>query len=277
VDVWLNNPIAPLEASGTSGIKAAVNGRLNLSVLDGWWAEAWDGDNGWGLPGSTTQDPWRRDQIDAETVLDAIEEEVAPLYYARNNEGISPGWVQRSRHAMASVLPRFNIRRTICDYARGMYAPAAQHGALLASQDGARAAELAAWKHKVREHWKGVHILSVEEEPRGPGVTAPLRMRVSVDIDGLAPADLRVEFKARRILPEASFDQAPLSSFGHPVPNGQWRAEFTPTGQIAPDGGALYEVAAVPPVAGQYQLEVRVYPWHELLSHPLEMGLMKSV
>lgn len=276
VDVWLNNPIAPLEASGTSGIKAAVNGRLNLSVLDGWWAEAWDGDNGWGLPGSTAQDPWRRDELDAEMVLDAIEEEVVPLYYARNNDGISPEWVRRSRHAMASVLPRFNIRRTICDYASGMYLPAAQQGARLGADDAAGAVELAAWKQKVRQHWKDVHILSVEQLPREAGVDAPLRMQVSVDIDGLSPSDLRVEFKARRMLPEATFEQAALSSFGHPLPNGQWRAEFSSSGQTAPDGGVRYEVAAVPPLAGQYEMEVRVYPWHELLSHPLELGLMKT-
>ncbi len=277
VDVWLNNPIAPLEASGTSGIKAAINGRLNLSILDGWWAEAWDGDNGWGLPGATVHDPGRRDELDAEMVLDAIEEEAVPLYYARNQDGLSPDWVRRSRHAMASVMPRFNMQRMICDYSRGMYDPAAKQGALLARDNGARAAELAAWKHKVRERWRGVRILSVTDQPREPGVGAPLRMQVSVHVDGLSPSDLRVEFKARRLLPEASFDLAPLSSFGHPVPQGQWRAEFTATGSAAPDGGVLYEVAAVPPLAGQYQLEVRVYPWHELLSHPLEMGLMKTL
>ena len=81
VDVWLNNPIAPLEASGTSGIKAAVNGRLNLSILDGWWAEAFDGDNGWGIPGADVNDERRRDELDSAAVLDAIEEEVVPLYY----------------------------------------------------------------------------------------------------------------------------------------------------------------------------------------------------
>ncbi len=89
VDVWLNNPIAPLEASGTSGIKAAINGRLNLSILDGWWAEGWMQDNGWGIPPANVQDPERRDALEAELIFDTLEEEVLPLYYDRNGERLS--------------------------------------------------------------------------------------------------------------------------------------------------------------------------------------------
>jgi starch phosphorylase len=96
-----------------------------------------------------------------------------------------------------------------------------------------------------------------------------------VNLAGLSPQDLRVEFKARRLLPDAPFDAAPLCSFGHGAPNGHWRELFTPAATTAADGNAVFEVAAVPPGTGQYQLEVRVYPWHPLLSHPLEMGLMK--
>ena len=129
----------------------------------------------------------------------------------------------------------------------------------------------------MREHWSEVQILATRDEPRGPGAEAPLRMTVSVNIGRLAPSDLRVEFKARRLVPNVPFDQAPLTSFGHAPPSGQWRAQFTPTGEKGSDGGTLYEVAAAPPATGQYQLEVRVYPWHELLSHPLEMGLLKSL
>ena len=104
-DVWLNNPIAPLEASGTSGIKAAVNGRLNLSVLDGWWAEGYDGHNGWGIPPVDVQDPGRRDVLEAELILDTIEEEVAPLYYTRGEGGCPHDWVSRSKRAMMTSIP----------------------------------------------------------------------------------------------------------------------------------------------------------------------------
>ncbi|HWL62762.1 MAG TPA: alpha-glucan family phosphorylase [Steroidobacteraceae bacterium] len=277
VDVWLNNPIAPLEASGTSGIKAAVNGRLNLSILDGWWAEAFDGGNGWGLPGADAMDDARRDDLDAASILDALEAEVVPLYYARNSEGLSPEWVRRCRHAMASVIPRFNMRRVVSDYAKGLYRPAAEMGQRLLADGGRPAAELAAWKRRVRERWEGVQILAVQEERRAAGAEAPLAMRARVQLAGLDPADLCVEFKARRLLPDGGFEMAPLCSFGHGTPPGHWLARFDAAGDVAGDGTVDYTVSASPPGMGQYQLEVRVYPWHPLLAHPLEMGLMKAL
>jgi starch phosphorylase len=276
VDVWLNNPIAPLEASGTSGIKAAINGRLNLSILDGWWAEAFDGVNGWGIPGADAHDEGRRDHLDAASVLDLIEEEVVPLYYARNGSGLSPEWVRRCKHAMASVVPRFNMRRTVGDYAAGLYMPAAAHGARLLENGAAGAGNLAAWKRRVREQWDNVRIVSVSDASRSDAQGA-LNLRASLQLGGLSPADLRVEFKARRLLPESQFEPAALCSFGHGVPDGQWRAEFRPTDAVSAEGTAEFTVAATPPGTGQYQLQVRVYPWHPLLTHPLEMGLMKSL
>jgi hypothetical protein len=102
-------------------------------------------------------------------------------------------------------------------------------------------------------------------------------MRARVALSGLDPADLCVEFKARRLLPDAGFEQAPLNSFGHGTPPGHWLARFDAAGPARPDGTVDYTVAAQPPGTGQYQLQVRVYPWHSLLTHPLEMGLMKSL
>jgi starch phosphorylase len=210
-------------------------------------------------------------------MLDAIEEEAVPLYYSRNNSGLSPEWVRRCRHAMASVMPRFNMRRAVSDYAAGMYLPAASHALKLRIDGGKPAVQLSEWKRRVRERWEGVHILAVREETRGADPAAPLRMQARVQLAGLTSADLRVEFKARRLLPDGRFEPAPLCSFGHGQPSGQWRAEFAAAGPVDADGAVTYDVAAIPPGTGQYQLEVRVYPWHPLLTHPLEMGLLKSL
>ena len=221
VDVWLNNPVAPLEASGTSGIKAAINGRLNLSILDGWWAEAFDGANGWGLPGADAVDEARRDDLDAAAVFDALEAEVVPLYYARNEQGLSPGWVRRCRHAMASVIPRFNMRRVVSDYAENLYRPAGAMGRRLLSDGGRPATELAAWKRRVREHWEGVQILEVRETPRAAGAAGPLVMRAKLQLVGLDPADLCVEFKA------SSRRHCAHSAMASRLASG-WRASMSP-------------------------------------------------
>jgi starch phosphorylase len=275
VDVWLNNPIAPLEASGTSGIKAAINGKMNLSILDGWWAEAWMQDNGWGIPPANAQDPERRDALEAEMIFDTLEEEVVPLYYDHKDNGFSPEWVRRSKRAMATVIPRFNMERVLFDYTRGLYQPAAQQYRKLAADGYAGARQLAEWKQRVRQAWPKVSLRLLQdaapELPRGNY----LRLQVAASLNGLQPSDVRVEFVARRLLPEADLGAPPLSAYGHPPPDGIWRADFAPGGEEQSDGAAVFKLDVEPKECGQFATEVRIYPWHELLSHPHELGLMK--
>ena len=275
VDVWLNNPIAPLEASGTSGIKAAINGRLNLSVLDGWWAEGWMQDNGWGIPPANVQDPDRRDVLEAELILDTLEEEVLPLYYARNETGYSPEWVRRSKRAMMTIIPRFNMRRVLYDYMQGLYTPAAEQYAKLARDNFAGARQMAEWKQHVRQAWPKVSLRLLSDAshdlPRGER----LRLRVAANLSGLQPSDVRVEFVARRRLPEADLEPPTLSSYGHGTPDGVWSATLSPTGEYESDGAAVFALDVQTTECGQFATEVRIYPYHELLSHPYELGLMK--
>ncbi len=277
VDVWLNNPIAPLEASGTSGIKAAINGRLNLSVLDGWWAEGWEQDNGWGIPPASVQDPERRDAFEAELILGTLAEEVLPLYYTRDSGGYSPGWVQHSKRAMSTVIPRFNMRRVLFDYNQGLYRPAAAHYRRLAADDFTGARTLAEWKQRVRAAWPKVSLKLLHEGahdlPRGER----LRLRVSAALNGLAPADTRMELVAQRLLPEADLSPPPLSSYGQTKRDGLWHAAFTATDELDAEGAVIFALDAEPPGCGQFATEVRIYPWHELLSHPNELGLMKRL
>ena len=277
VDVWLNNPIAPLEASGTSGIKAAINGRLNLSVLDGWWAEAWDGSNGWGIPAAQVQDEGRRDALDADLMLDTLEEEVVPLYYARGAQGYSPEWVRRCRRAMMTVIPQFNMRRTIIDYDRGLYQSAANQHLQVTRDNDAGARALAQWKQRVRKAWGNVVIRSLSASVHEMQSGGRLRQRVAVSLNGLAPADVAVEFMARRTLPRIRLQWPTLSSFTRDAFDDAWRERLKPTGEVDSDGSHVFELDAAPPTSGQFALEFRVRPDHALQGHPLEMGLLKRL
>ncbi len=276
VDVWLNNPVAPMEASGTSGIKAAVNGRLNVSILDGWWAEGFDRDNGWGIPGAQVHEPQRRDELDSAAMLDALEEEVVPLYYMRNGERYSPEWVRRCKRAMMSVIPWFNMGRVVQDYARGLYYPAASHHRRMTQAGPATAAGFAEWKQRVRAQWAGVQLRLLSEPPRELPRSGALGLRVAALLNGLTPAEVHIEFLARRVLPHSRSEPAALSSFRGDGDDG-WRTGMRATGELDADGAMIYELQAMPPSSGQFEFEIRARPAHELLAHPLELGLVKRL
>lgn len=280
VDVWLNNPVYPLEASGTSGMKAGINGTLNLSVLDGWWAEGFDGQNGWAIPSSTAQDQ-QRDDEDARSLYELLQDQVVPTYYTRDPSGLPTRWIQKAKRSMATLLPAFNTRRMVGNYVQGMYRPASAHGRRLQGDNCAAAAALAQWRDRATQAWGGVALRLASERPERVTFGARVQMRVAVQLNGLQPSEVRVELLLTRVMPDGEHEQPLLTSFvGEDrvkVRDGRLAAieTFRATGEVEPDGAHVFAIECTPPWCGQLGGEVRAVPFHELLAHPYELGLMR--
>jgi starch phosphorylase len=278
VDVWLNNPVSPLEASGTSGIKAAINGTINLSVLDGWWAEGFDGENGWAIAAAASDNELDRDRDDAQSLYELLEDEVVPLYYARNEQGYSPGWVARSKRSMATIIPHFSMRPVLENYVSGLYQPAAGSGSALAAENYSGARELAAWKEKIAHAWPRVALRQLERVPGRVAYGDQLRMRVAGFLNGLDPDDVRVELVLNRALPGGDDQPPPFTSFGTGNGSkirGAVREFFHCVAQLDSDGSHEFAIDCAPPWCGQMSAQIRIVPHHKLLTHPYEMGMMK--
>ncbi|MHB1950503.1 MAG: alpha-glucan family phosphorylase [Acidiferrobacteraceae bacterium] len=261
VDVWVNTPEYPLEASGTSGQKAAINGVINLSILDGWWGEGYDGHNGWAIsPHTPPQDATHRRTEEAKELMDILEHRVIPLYFERNGRGYSEGWIHMSKASMRSILPRFNSERMVLDYVHHYYAKAIRHGRALTRDSGAPARALAEWKRHVARHWSGVAIGPPEATPEAIQAGDTLPLRIPVQLGALTAADVTVE-----CLVDAE------DEYGERTP--PVRFPLAPAGTT--EGGKIWFSADLkPPFPGLQGYRFRMYPHHPLLCHPFETGLM---
>jgi glycogen phosphorylase len=281
VDVWLNNPVYPLEASGTSGMKAGINGTLNLSILDGWWAEGFDGRNGWAIPSSTAVDS-RRDDEDARSLYEVLQDSVVPLYYDRDANGMPVRWIARAKRSMSTLIPAFNTWRMLGNYVEGLYRPAAAQGRRLSADGGRAAAQLAEWRAGILARWPAVALQALSDPPERVGFGGHVRFRVAAQLNGLAPTDVRVELLLTREPPAGCHEPPALTSFrvveGSPtIRDGHESAVecFEATGERDASGAHLYAIECTPPWCGRLGASVRIVPHHALLSHPYELGLMR--
>jgi starch phosphorylase len=261
-DVWLNNPTYPLEASGTSGMKAAINGGINLSVLDGWWGEAYDGANGWAIkPAAQQLDENRRAQEEAVTLYELLQDHVAPLYYERGELGYSPGWVKMAKHSIVSLLPRFNSTRMLTEYVRKTYLPASQQGRRYAENGYEAAQVVAQWKNRVLSGWTGVSIRRIDSPRPIIAFGEHILVQVAVELNGLAHCDVVVELIIGRPIDEPRARQGARYEL-------EWEGAKTELGED------LFALRLAPELCGKLQYRIRVYPCHDLLTHPFETGLM---
>ena len=267
-DVWLNNPLRPLEACGTSGMKSALNGGLNLSIRDGWWDEWYDGENGWEIPTADgLADEGRRDDIEAAALYDLMEKSVAPKFYDRNEHGVPTRWVEMVRHTLIALGPKVLASRMVRDYTEKYYAPAAQslRKTVESGADGepfGAARELAAYRERAAEAWPKIQITDVDSFglPDTPVLGSEMTLTATVQLADLTPDEVSVQAVLGRV------DASDLLVEPMTVP-----MQHTDTA----DGGNYVFTATAPlPVAGPVGYTVRVLPHHPLLAGDNELGLV---
>jgi starch phosphorylase len=263
-DVWLNNPLRPLEASGTSGMKSALNGGLNLSILDGWWDEWFDGENGWAIPTADgVQDPDRRDELEASALYDLIEHQVAARFYDRDSRGMPVTWLGMIRHTLATLGPKVQATRMVADYVQRMYAPAAAAGRRLDEKKFEGARTLAAWKAKVRAEWSNVRVDHVESGVgEVPQVGNELHVRAYVSLGALSPEDVDVQVVHGRVTDTDELVTFHSHALKHEEQHEGGRHSF--------GGDVLLESS------GPFGYTVRIVPKHAGLASVAELGLVAN-
>ncbi|MFQ5469444.1 MAG: alpha-glucan family phosphorylase [Gammaproteobacteria bacterium] len=261
VDVWLNTPEFPLEASGTSGEKAGINGVLNLSVLDGWWGEGYNGENGWAItPHGPHFDADFRNWNEANELMDLLENKITTHYYKKDGFGHSDKWVKSSKASMKSLMPRFNSQRMVMDYISKFYRNASKQSALLSDDNCTPAKTLANWKRKVKKAWPSIHIKRADTiiEELKTGEVLPIEIKTY--LNGLSHNDVIVE-----CLVGTESDSGEFVTY--------FSSELEAV-ETKKEGETVFRLDFSSPLSGLQYYKIRIFPYHKLLSHRFELGCM---
>ncbi len=262
VDVWLNTPRRPYEASGTSGMKAAANGVLNLSVLDGWWVEGYSPETGWAIGhGEEYADSNYQDTIESVALYDLLEKQVVPLFYQRTVDNIPRGWIQRMKHCLRKLAPVFNTNRMVREYAERLYVPAAKRGDMMKAEGLKKSIELSHVKDRLRAKWGGVKVVGVHTSGNGHfKVGQNMQVETMLDLGELEPADVMVQLYAGPISASGAIGNAQTLKMDH-------------SRQIAP-GRHLYIGKVDCQSSGRHGFAIRILPGHADMATPFEPGLI---
>jgi len=263
VDLWLNNPLRPLEASGTSGMKLAPNGGLNLSVLDGWWAEGYNGNNGWAIGAEIDDGTVEfQNEVDTSSLYQVLENQIIPLYYAKPDGKLPLAWLQLMRESIRSITPIFNTHRMVKEYAERLYLPAAKSHQDFERDNCAGATALSQWKTRMRKDWPQVRIYDVEianKDRQSILVGESLQVSARVHLGAVDPTHVRVE---------AYHGEAENGGIKNPAV-----AILNESGQNG-DGSYIYQGTVPASESGAYGFSIRVLPTHPHLMQAHELRLI---
>ena len=265
VDVWLNTPTRPLEASGTSGEKCVMNGVLQFSVLDGWWVEGYKEGAGWMLPMERTfADQGYQDELDAEMIYNTIEEQIVPKYYDRGSDGIPHQWVDSVKKCVADIASNFTTNRMLGDYEERFYNKLAARKREIVEGGYKLAREIAAWKRKVSAAWDKVRVIDVQRvriDDEAIFVGEKYHFEVTVDIANLRPEDIGVEMViAQQIVGGGKVNVTRTIGLKHTKTDGS---------------RVTYALDYVPGEAGTFDVALRLYPYNPHLPHRMDFALVK--